>query len=264
MTEPATCSTIRWNGEPLCDSAYTKLEEEGFLVIDGVVPPELCDLAKSKLIATDAQIKEALGHTRSNKTLRLINKFDPFFNGFLEYRPFLNLIDRFLGPQAVVRFLQGMIFQPVDDSVEPSDLPDNLDFHQNFPHFSANKHLTLEFLYELTDRSAEDASFVLVPESHRWQEKPSLELLEELGQEIAVPKGGLLALFGTTWHKEKKNHSKQPAYYITLQVSNPFIRPHFDFYRALGKDTFESLPPRSRTLLGIDTRLPASIEEFYS
>jgi ectoine hydroxylase-related dioxygenase (phytanoyl-CoA dioxygenase family) len=121
----------------------------------------------------------------------------------------------------------------------------------------------LEAAFILSDAGDNSCLFEVVPASHRWVERPDADELERQAEPLYLPAGSLLAFDGRLWHRERRNRSGHDVVLVTMQFVRPFMKPHFDYVRALGAGPLEQLPERTRYLLGSRTRIPESLEQFY-
>lgn len=187
--------------------------------------------------------------------LRLPMKYDERFLRLLEDAEILSIVDVFLGNTAVLRFMN------VD--VIPADAGGRIPrcttaFHMNTPRCMPGYIASLEVVLALTP-----LDFLAVPGSHQKPERPEPDLLEWCAEHLRVPAGGILVFDSTLWHREIATERVEASVVVELQFTRSFIKPHFDYPRALGEECLRSLPERTRQLLGWHTRLPASLEEFY-
>jgi ectoine hydroxylase-related dioxygenase (phytanoyl-CoA dioxygenase family) len=65
------------------------------------------------------------------------------------------------------------------------------------------------------------------------------------------------------WHRERPSPLGKPTIAAFHQFTRPFIKPHADYCRSIPANVFAALPPRTRRLLGWDSRVPTSMQDFY-
>jgi ectoine hydroxylase-related dioxygenase (phytanoyl-CoA dioxygenase family) len=51
---------------------------------------------------------------------------------------------------------------------------------------------------------------------------------------------------------------------MTLNACRPFMKPRMDWVRAIPPEISDALNEQARRLIGFDTRVPASMDEFYA
>jgi len=65
------------------------------------------------------------------------------------------------------------------------------------------------------------------------------------------------------WHAAGVNRSARMRRGLTLAFTKPFIKPQFDYPRAIGYDCADQLSDTLRQVLGYNARIPASLDEWY-
>jgi ectoine hydroxylase-related dioxygenase (phytanoyl-CoA dioxygenase family) len=86
----------------------------------------------------------------------------------------------------------------------------------------------------------------------------------EQNAERATGQAGDIVLFDSRlWHAAAPNQSTRIRRALTLTFTPPFMKPQFDYPRALGYSEGAQFNPALRAVLGYDSRIPASLEEWY-
>ena len=74
--------------------------------------------------------------------------------------------------------------------------------------------------------------------------------------------GSVLIFDSNIWHCSAPNYTESPRRSITPLLCKPFVRPGFDYPRALGYDR-EGLSEYQRQVVGYNARIPATLSEWY-
>jgi len=257
---PASLAVDCTRGDWLRESLRL-LDDVGFVLWPGVLSTESLRDARRACGNVKARIEQALGsrleraRRRGDSDLRLPMKFDPFFFCFLEDRRVLDLLDAYLSPTAVLRFQHvGIIAE--DQGANRPGL-----WHMNFRRVLNGYHASLEIGFAIDDVDAGMYLFALG--SQQRTEAPDDAGLLSLARTFPIPAGAAFIFDSTLWHREGACDFRGDRHLVLHQFTQHFVKPHFDHVRALGVDVVRRLPTRTRRLLGWDSRVPDSLDEFY-
>ncbi|MFN5993306.1 MAG: phytanoyl-CoA dioxygenase, partial [Betaproteobacteria bacterium] len=65
------------------------------------------------------------------------------------------------------------------------------------------------------------------------------------------------------WHAGGDNNTDKPRRSVTPMFCKPFIKPQFDYPRALGYDKGDSFSAYLKQVLGYNSRIPSTLDEWY-
>lgn len=248
--------------------AVRELDAIGAVLLEGFLDADRIAAYLAAVYRVQDKTMAAVGRDRFDAALsagynelRAPFLFEPVFFDLLEDDRVLGLVDRVLGPHAVLRFCNCMMSAPVAQS---SGRLNTYQYHQNFKFYlegADSKAVFLEFAIAL---STPAQPFKVVPGSHHQSECPSDESIATTATTIDWKAGDLLLMTPFLWHREEENHTGADTVSLFLQFSRPFIKPHADYMRALPPARLEQLPERTRKLLGAHSQLPVSIADFYA
>lgn len=247
------------------DRAMTGLEDEGYAVVTGVLSPQFENATMDALKRVGKLIRGEIGEERLIKAkettvFRLIEKYDDHFYRTLEISELLATVDRFISPNAVLRFQQGEILPCEKDAYLRKE---NFKYHRNFPHIPNSQKVSLDVAFLLREMTAEHGAVYVVPGSHKWDRMPDDAVLDREAIPIEAPSGSMVLVDGLLIHRQGRNTSDEDWVWLTMQFTLPVVKQHFDYARAIGEEKMLTLPERTRQLLGWYSRLPSSLEEFY-
>lgn len=121
----------------------------------------------------------------------------------------------------------------------------------------------LNMIVMLDDFTVENGATQILPGSHRREEKPSDEEFEANCVPILGPAGSVVFFNSYLWHRGGKNYTSGTRVALTTGFTRPFIKPQMDYARMLGEEYGKNLSPKTRQLLGYNSRVPVSLDEWY-
>lgn len=78
------------------------------------------------------------------------------------------------------------------------------------------------------------------------------------------PKAGEAVLFNArTYHYGGENRTSRARHAITLNVCRPWMKQRFDYPSMLSSAQLEKLGPVGRRFVGMDSRVPRNLDEYY-
>jgi ectoine hydroxylase-related dioxygenase (phytanoyl-CoA dioxygenase family) len=243
------------------------LSVEGFFVFESVVDPAHCErladaIARGLEGVRDVVGVERLERARELGVVRLPMLFDESFLEMLEHPLMLEIIDRTVGPTATLHLQNGFSLPPTVENDDTSDVF-QLAFHPDFPRYLNGYLASVNVMLAVDAFTASNGGTLVVPGTHQRAEQPSLEYLEERAIPVECPAGSLIVFDSTLWHAAGRNRSNQDRRAINHQFTRSWLKPQIDYVRALPDDLAERLPERTRKLLGWDTRVVTSLDEYY-
>lgn len=227
------------------------LGRDGYVIIEDVIPRAECEAIKAEMNALfehDAGRNNFEGF-RTQRLYALIEK-TLRCNPWIELPQALGLVEHALGPNSllsqaqIINILPGEAAQPwhVDDGFYPWPRPR--------PPLGA---ATIFALDEFTD---DNGATVVIPGSHRWDEKRPADEDKARAIKAVMPQGSMLFFLGTTWHHGGENESNVPRMCLTAQYCAPWCRQQENYSLSISRDTVRQCSPRIRQLLGYSIHRP--------
>jgi len=149
-----------------------------------------------------------------------------------------------------------------------------LDNKPNSPNFSAIVHRDIKFfskdlpimlngLVLLDDFTIENGATMLLPYSHKIEEKPTdfsfiADCIRAVGK-----KGDILLFNSNIWHCSAPNKTNERRRAIPLTFSKSCIKQMFDYTKSIEEDSMYNFSDDMKQLLGFDSRVPSSLYEWY-
>lgn len=120
--------------------------------------------------------------------------------------------------------------------------------------------ILINMLVALDDFTLENGATYLWTGTHKSDAKPA----DKSTADRLLIKAGDICLFDSRlWHATGSNETDNLRSCLTLNFSKPWVKPQFDYPRSLGYSMGELLKPKERQVLGYDSRVPESLNEYY-
>jgi ectoine hydroxylase-related dioxygenase (phytanoyl-CoA dioxygenase family) len=249
------------------DLASSAIAYEGVVVLHNILSPEEVAAGLAAVERVTQTIRREVGNEQlesarraGHNEWRLVLAYEPFFLHAIGNVRLLAIVHRVLGEAAVLRFQN---VQVDESKEEESPVFNQQKFHQNSTRKGGDGPLSLSVLLPFTPILASRAEFVVALGTHQRTFIPTPDYLEWASESFDVPVGSAVIFDSTLWHRETLNRDRSTRVFLVEEFTRSFIKPHFDYVRALGTDRVRQLPPAIRRLLGWETRLPTSLAEFY-
>lgn len=135
--------------------------------------------------------------------------------------------------------------------------------HRDVATYIPNYNLRINMLVMLDDFTIENGATRVLSGSHIYPEQPDDKSFDESSVPI-LGKAGSVVLFNSyLWHKGCPNRTSQSRVALTLTFGPAFIKPQMDYARLLGENYGNNLSDLSRQILGYNSRVPVSLDEWY-
>lgn len=180
----------------------------------------------------------------------------PVFMGFLENPVMHAYLSKLLAPSCTVY------------AYTSSSLPANGSNYSRRIHVDAQSESTdyitnVGVLVALDDFSEENGATYFLPGSHLSLEVPDEEHFFANAVR-ALPRAGEAIIFNArTFHYGGINTTDRARHAITLNVCRNWMKQRFDYPRMLSAEQLDTLGPVGRRFVGMDSRIPASLDEYY-
>jgi ectoine hydroxylase-related dioxygenase (phytanoyl-CoA dioxygenase family) len=149
-----------------------------------------------------------------------------------------------------------------------------LDNKPNSPNFSAIVHRDIKFyskdlplminaLVLLDDFTIENGATMLLPNSHKVEEKPTDEEFQKNCIRAVGKKGDILLFNSNIWHCSAPNYTAERRRAIPITFSKSSMKQMFDYTKLFEKIYTCSISEDMKRLIGFDSRVPSSLYEWY-
>jgi hypothetical protein len=213
--------------------------------------------AIKRAYTVNRKIQVANGVSQGNDgSVHHLPLIDEVFIEFLENHFCNEILEEFFGGPYILNTFGGVL-----------NLPNNLSYvgaiHRDQRTFSGELPLMGQLLVMLDDFTLDNGATYFLDGSHRMPEKPEEQNFFATASR-AVGRAGSIVLFNSNiWHAAGVNYSDTPRRALTLAFSKPFIKQQLDYPRALGYERASKLSPNLLQMLGYNSRVPTSLDEWY-
>lgn len=233
----------------LATDALLKLQEQGFVVIPGPVPPErMYALANAYTAAMASATSDDIRNgSTSTRVIDFVNRGSQF-DGLYIFPALLEACYHMIGPSFKLSSLTARTLRPFSTSQE---------LHVDVQRDSTDWPL-VGFILMVDEFRPDNGATRFVPGSHRWLGTPTDTMSDvranDERQVLACGAAGSLLVFnGSAWHSHTANTSNAPR----RSIQGVFIPRDgcaaTDFAIRMQPETFERLSPLSRYVLGLES-----------
>jgi len=134
--------------------------------------------------------------------------------------------------------------------------------HRDIRSYSGDVPLLLNTLVMLDDFTTENGATYMGTGTHKKSEKLHEAAFYAMASRALGTAGSVLVFNSNVWHAGGDNRTAKSRRSVTPMFCRPFIKPQFDYPRALGYDRHD-WSPHLRQVLGYNSRIPASLDEWY-
>ncbi|WP_447651410.1 phytanoyl-CoA dioxygenase family protein [Pseudomonas abietaniphila] len=247
----------------MIEFARKDLRENGYGCLPALIDHEWLvrlreDLAASIERCRRVQLENGITQ-RTEQTAHHIPETD---NGFID------LLGRF-GEWGVIELLQEMLGGPailnsfggLNNLNSTNAYVRNV--HRDVRSWSAESIQMAQVLVLLDDFTADNGATLFLAGSHRTPDKPADAEFESTASK-ALGKAGSLYLFDSRiWHAAGVNLTEGPRRCLTLTFTRSYLKPQFDYCRALGEAFCQKQTSDIQQLLGWYARTPSNLHEWY-
>lgn len=136
--------------------------------------------------------------------------------------------------------------------------------HVDTPRFHPGYIFNMGLIWTLDDYDTNNGGALkILPGSQHLADQPELNFFEKHCAQIICKAGSLLVFNAGTFHRTSENKTPQWNHSMTLNACRSFMKQRMDWVRFVPQEISSRLNPQARRLLGFDTRLPISLEEFF-
>lgn len=135
--------------------------------------------------------------------------------------------------------------------------------HRDVRSWSVDFLLMVQAVVMLDEFTVENGATLLLPGSQHSPDFPGEEAFDAGCLHAVAPEGSIMLFDSRMWHAAGVNLTDQPRRCLTLSFSRAFVKPQFDYCRALGEEFCSSRRTEMQQLLGWHSRVPSTLQEWY-
>jgi len=135
--------------------------------------------------------------------------------------------------------------------------------HRDIRTFIPNMNLRVNMLVALDDFTIENGATEIYEGSHLKGDMPTDQEFENNVSHLIMPAGSVVLFNSYLWHRAGHNTTTKNRVALTLSYGLSFIKPQMDYARLIGEERAKNFSPKSRQILGYNSRVPVNLEEWY-
>jgi ectoine hydroxylase-related dioxygenase (phytanoyl-CoA dioxygenase family) len=237
-----------------------QMKTAGWCLFDHVVDQALVgdlivDLEQSYDVRRPVQIKNGVGANTEGTAHHLLADGKSFVE-FLKRAYLDEFIKDYFGGNYILNSFGGNLNKP--HQVTYASVA-----HRDVRTYTQDLKLLLNIIVMLDDFSLDNGATYLLGGSHLKKDKPTDEEFFSHASRSTGKSGSIVVWDSNIWHAAGMNTSQGPRRSLGLMYSLPFVKQQFDYPRSIGYDNAESLPAGFKQIVGFNSRVPASLDEWY-
>ena len=135
--------------------------------------------------------------------------------------------------------------------------------HIDCPRFIPNYDTNIGVMFALNDFTMDNGATYYMPKSHKLEKLPSDEEFYSKAQRACCMAGDMIILKTRLVHAAGINNTDTIRHALTINFCRSYMRQRFDFPRLLSKEKINSLGVQGRRLIGMNVRVPTTLDQFY-
>lgn len=246
--DPATVARVRY-----------EIQTRGYSLITGFLDDARREDLRALTRSTIDEFQPYAGSERSIQDRYQMHDLlcrDIRFARLLEDPRLQQVLEPFLGRSWI-------LYAFTSSSIPPNDTNYSARIHVDSPRFQPGYTTNMGIIWTLDEYRSDNGPLKLLPGSHHSPEIPDEEYFERNCVEVHCPPGTLIAFNARVVHRTAANRSPDWRHSLTMNCCRSFMKQRMDWVRFVPATISDGLNAQGRRILGFDTRLPTSLEEFF-
>ena len=135
--------------------------------------------------------------------------------------------------------------------------------HVDCPRFIPGYMTNLGVIFPLDDFTLDNGATYVLKGSHQVPELPDEAGFLARASRAVCSAGDMILFNGRLVHAAGTNTTDRARHSLTINVCRSYMRQRFDFPRLMPADAINRLGEKGRRLIGMNVRMPTSLDEFY-
>ncbi|HVL07578.1 MAG TPA: phytanoyl-CoA dioxygenase family protein [Burkholderiaceae bacterium] len=258
MTSIQLASRTLLSATEASEHAY-HVQTRGYSIIEGFLLPSECELLRHAMLEANARYKPIAGSERSALDANQLHDLmatDINFARLLEDPRLQQLVAPHLGEHWIM-------YAATSSSIPPRGKNYASRLHVDSPRFVPGWAFNMGLIWTLTDYTVENGAVKVLPGSHHCEAAPSEDLFERNCIQVTCKAGALIIFNARLFHRTAPNFTDHWRHSMTVNACRSFMKQRMDWVRFIPVEIAAQLNDQARRLIGYDTRLPSSLEEFF-
>ena len=257
-------TTIKMRNKPLLSDTEVAehtyhIQTRGYSVLHKFLEKEECSVLKLGMEKALQEFKPLESSERSSldqyQMHDLINR-DVNYGRLLEDPRLQQLIAPHLGEYWIM-------YAATSSSIPPYGKNYASRLHVDCPRFQPGYIFNIGVIWVLDDYTSENGALKILPGSQHSYATPDLELFENNSTQVICEASTLIIFNAKTYHRTCDNSTDVWNHSMTLNACRSFMKQRMDWVRFVPNEISSQLNAQARRLIGFDTRLPCSLDEFF-
>ena len=247
------------DAQPLAREHAYALQTRGYNVVPGFLDPAHCERLKGSLQKALDEYGARAGSERSVQDRYLMHDLvcrDLEIARLLDDPRLQPLVAALLGEHWIM-------YAFTSSSVPPGGTNYGRRVHVDSPRHLANYATNVGIIWALDAFTRESGGTEVLPGSHNSPEAPTEDYFERNCVPLECPQGSLIVFQARLFHRSGINRSQRFRHALTLNACRSYMKQRMDWVRFVPRPIADALGPQGRRLIGYDTRLPATLDEFF-
>jgi ectoine hydroxylase-related dioxygenase (phytanoyl-CoA dioxygenase family) len=156
-----------------------------------------------------------------------------------------------------------IIYAYQSSSLQPKSENYGSRVHVDCPRFVSGYYTNMGIMFALNDFTIENGATYYLPGSHKLENPPSEDEFYKHAKRACCKAGDMIILNARLVHAAGLNTTNQVRHALTMNLCRSYMRQRFDLPRLVPQNIIDSLGTNGRRLLGMNVRVPTSLEDFY-
>jgi ectoine hydroxylase-related dioxygenase (phytanoyl-CoA dioxygenase family) len=156
-----------------------------------------------------------------------------------------------------------IMYAATSSSIPPGGTNYASRLHVDSPRFHQGYVFNIGVIWALDDYTPANGALKILPGSHHSDVTPDLDTFEKNCTQVLCKAGTLLVFSARIYHRTCDNETAEWSHSMTLNACRSFVKQRMDWVRFIPGEISGQLNAQARRLIGFDTRLPSSLEEFF-
>jgi ectoine hydroxylase-related dioxygenase (phytanoyl-CoA dioxygenase family) len=243
-----------------------KLRKQGFCKFEKLISNEWIEKINNelpKIFEEHENIRRDNRNPISSKGLALNALVgNKIFFEFLQYLIDLKIIDwieeNYFNGKCILNSFTALSNIPGEESVFHKKV------HRDIRGYSSDVPIMLNMLIMLDDFTEDNGSTLLLPGSHLKSEAPSDNEFKNNAIKATGVAGDIIIWNSNLFHASGTNNTCNVRRALPITFSLPYYKQLLDYPKAIGYDKYDSYEEKIRRILGYESRVPATVSEWYS
>jgi ectoine hydroxylase-related dioxygenase (phytanoyl-CoA dioxygenase family) len=245
--------------ESVVAEAIYLVRSRGYAAVPGFYPASVREQLKSELAAALAAYSPFPGSERSEQDRYHIHDLmnrSHVFSQMTEDPRLQQLLAPLLGESWIM-------YAFTSSSLPPGGTNYGARLHNDCPRFSPGYIFNVGLIWALDEFGEENGGTQVLPGSQHIEAAPDEQSFNKHCVRVTAPAGALIVFNARLFHRAGENRTSSWRHALTMNVCRSYMKPRMDWVRLIKPEYTANLSPQARRILGFDTRLATTMDEFF-